>query len=323
MCASSPYGLTAFNGCLRSNPDVVSVINWFDGWLAYQVDLARQIRGFSFVGVPLFHTDYSWAEAPYYAGMLAHCDAVVAMTEHERTFIERRSSRRNAHAVGVGVDPGMFADADGGSIRKRYSIGDAPLVGYVGRMEISKGVGTLVEAMVKVWRTDSSARLLLAGGGLPTSSSRPDEVSQAIHALSDAERSRIIRIDTFPDAIKASIFDALDIFAMPSVADSFGIAYLEAWMRKKPVIGSRTGSTQCVIDNGRDGVLVEPRNADDLAGAILRLLRDRAAREDMGKRGYQKTTTHFTWDRITDKIEHIYRQSHVPSPGYGGAPDPV
>ena len=48
--------------------------------------------------------------------------------------------------------------------------------------------------------------------------------------LSEAERSRIISISGFTDEEKASIFDALDVFAMASVAESFGIAYLEAWM---------------------------------------------------------------------------------------------
>jgi glycosyltransferase involved in cell wall biosynthesis len=96
---------------------------------------------------------------------------------------------------------------------------------------------------------------------------------------------------------------------MPSIAESFGIAYLEAWVRNKAVIGARIGSTQCVIEDGVDGVLVTPRNPDDLANAILRLLSDRATREQMGRAGNAKMRTHFTWDRITDKVEHVYRDA--------------
>jgi glycosyltransferase involved in cell wall biosynthesis len=202
----------------------------------------------------------------------------------------------------------MFRNADRGRIRDRYGIGDAPLVGYVGRMTAVKGVAILIEAMKIVWRTDSRVRLLLAGAGLPTGAGGQDDIARTLAGLSEAERSRIIIVGGFTDGEKAAIFDALDVFAMPSIAESFGIAYLEAWVCRKPVIGSRIGSTQCVIENGVDGLLVEPENPEDLAGAIRRLLSNRPLREQMGRAGCSKTISRFTWDAITDKVEHIYHQ---------------
>jgi phosphatidylinositol alpha-1,6-mannosyltransferase len=309
MLADSPYGLRAFHLSVRSRPDVVAVINWYGGSLAYQTCLARRSGAFALVGVPLFHTEFDWSHSALYGPMLARCDAVVTLTEHEKAFVDQRSTVNNAHVVGVGVDPAVFAGADGTAIRSRHGIGDAPLVGYVGRMVPSKGVVTLIEAMKIIWRTHPDVRLLLAGPGLPTSPDCQADVAEAFAGLSGADRSRIIGIDRFNDDEKGSIFDALDVFAMPSIAESFGIAYLEAWVRNKAVIGARIGSTQCVIEDGVDGLLVTPRNPDDLANAILRLLSDRATREQMGRAGYAKMRTHFTWDRITDKVEHVYRDA--------------
>ena len=86
-----------------------------------------------------------------------------------------------------------------------------------------------------------------------------DRVVQAsLDSLSPTERSRVTVVEGFAEADKASIFDACDVFALPSIAESSGIVYLEAWLCAKPVIGARIGAVQCVIEDGRDGLLVDP-----------------------------------------------------------------
>ena len=95
------------------------------------------------------------------------------------------------------------------------------------------------------------------------------------------------------------------------MAESFGIAYLEAWACQKPVIGSRIGSTECVIEDGVDGALVTPEDPHDLARSIVRLLSDRDTRERMGRAGHAKTVARFTWDKVADKVEQIYQSAHA------------
>jgi glycosyltransferase involved in cell wall biosynthesis len=311
MLSISPWSLRAFLFTLRAQADVVGVVNWYHGSLAYQTGVARDIRDFVFVGIPLFHTEREWAHSPLFSQILERCDALAVMTEHEKRFVEHRSSQRKAHVVGAGVDPSLFANADARQIRIQYGIGDSPLVGYVGRMSASKGVVTLIEAMRIVWWNDPSVRLLLAGSGLPSSPRCDDEIRRVFAGLSEAERSRIICISRFNDDEKASIFTALDVFAMASVAESFGIAYLEAWMCRKAVIGSRIGSTEYVIHDRVDGALVTPEDPEDLAKSIVRLLSDHEARDRMGRAGHAKTLAHFTWDKVTDKVEYIYKSAHA------------
>ena len=71
---------------------------------------------------------------------------------------------------------------------------------------------------------------------------------------------------------------------------------------KNTVIGARIGSTACVIADGVDGLLVKPEAPDDLAGAIRALLSDPARRTQMGERGYLKTVSEFTWERVAEKF---------------------
>ncbi len=320
MLSLSPVSLRAFLFTLRADADIVAVVNWYHGSLAAQTCVARGLRDFALVGIPLFHTEREWTDSPLFTDMLERCDALAVMTEHEKRFIEHRSSQRHAHVVGAGVEPSLFAKADGRQIRIEHGIGDSPLVGYVGRMSASKGVVTLIEAMRIVWRIDPAVRLLLAGSGLPSGARCDEEIRAAFAALSEAERSRIIGISRFNDDEKATIFDALDVFVMTSVAESFGIAYLEAWMCRKAVIGSRVGSTACVIQDGVDGTLVTPEDPDNLAKSVLQLLSDRNAREQMGRAGHAKAEAHFTWDKVADKVEYIYKNAHAEKEHVGRHP---
>ena len=298
LLSNTPCSLRAFFLTLRSQADVVVVANWYHGSLAYQTSLAREMGRFALVGVPLFHTERPWALSPLFAQMLAKCDAVVAMTEHERRFIQARSRRPNVHVVGAGVDPESFTGADGSSIRSRYGIGDAPLVGYVGRLSASKGVVTLINAMKLVWRESPHARppsgWFRSSRDRARGRGRPPGICNAVRRRA----GRIIGCSSFDEEEKASIFDALDVFAMPSVAESFGIAYLEAWMCRKPVIGSRIASTECVISDGTDGRLVPPNDPQALATVIGELLADRQICDRMGRAGHAKTTRSFTWEKV-------------------------
>src|SRR6185295_13015586 len=316
---SSPSGLDLFMRgprafgaipyLLRSNADVVASMNWVSP-MGHYCHLARRLKPYKLVGIPLFHTAEDWCGLEIYRRMLGNCDAVVANTEFEAQFVRARGAR-NVQAVGVGIHPEDFEKRDGRAVREAYHIGNHPVVGFVGRLVANKGIATVIAAMRQVWKTNSEVRLLIAGAA-PASSA--DDVLR-LHELSPLERSRVIRISDFKDEDKASIFDALDVFALPSVGESFGIAYLEAWMCGKPVIGARIGPTSNVIEEGVDGLLAKPYDPDDLAVKLLELLSDPEKRERMGQHGRAKTLKRYTWDLITDKMEQLYRGIVDGAPG--------
>src|ERR1700730_9220158 len=307
MLSGGPLNLRTIADALRYKADIITVINWNFSSIVYQGYLIKRLTNMPLVGIPLLHTEEEWSGSALRGEMLAKCDVILANTDHEKRFIEARVPRyRGVHVVGPGVDPQSFSDRDGAQVRRRYGIGDVPVVGYVGRMQPSKGVVTLIAAMRSVWASDSRVRLLLAGRRFPPGTQQDGEFQQALAGLASGERARVIHVDRFDDKEKPSIFDAMDVFAMPSIAESFGIAYLEAWMCRKPVIGSRIGSTQCVVEDGVDGVLVDPDDPRELAAAILALIANRERAQRMGQEGYEKTLSGFTWDKVTDKVERIF-----------------
>ncbi len=168
MLSGGPLNLRIIADALLYKADILTVINWSFSSIVYQGYLTKRLRNVPLVGIPLLHTEEEWSRSPLRGEMLAKCDVILAITDHEKRFIEARVPRyRGVHVVGAGVDPQSFSDRDGTQIRRRYGIGDAPVVGYVGRMQPTKGVVTLIEAMRSVWASDSRVRLLLAGRRFP------------------------------------------------------------------------------------------------------------------------------------------------------------
>ncbi len=293
---------------LRDRPDVLTTVNWAQPEFLMPFYLARRLLPIPLVGLPLLHTEQSWAEDSATADMLAGSDGLLAATEHEVQFCGARGFPLDRmHVCGAGADPSEFSRPDGRRIRERHGLGDDPVVGYVGRMQVEKGVLLLIEAMRLVWRSHPRTRLLLAGRQLRPPYRDHEAFRAALAGLAPADRARVVHIDGFPGEDKAAVFAACDVFAMSSNTESFGLTYLEAWLCGRPVIGARTPAVELVIDDRVDGLLVPPRSAPALADAILDLLAAPRRREAMGAAGRAKTLARFTWDHVTDRVEAAYR----------------
>ena len=177
--------------------------------------------------------------------------------------------------------------------------------------------------MRMVWRDVPEAWLLLAGSAAASGAAVDEEVRAELASLSNAERSRVHVVTAFAEEEKPQLFATLDVFVMASVAESFGMAYLEAWMCRKPVIGARIGSTACVISDGIDGRLVSPDDPQGLASILVGLVRDRTARAAMGNAGFEKALVSFTWPHVVDRIERVYVRACELRAGATGLPEAV
>jgi glycosyltransferase involved in cell wall biosynthesis len=301
MLSGTPQNLNLISSILRSHADVVVTWNWH--WPpAYHAYLARRFKRFAMIGVPLFHTAEPWVHRPIYDRMIRACDGFIVNTVHEKEFIQSRvPTARRITAVGPGIDPQVFTLRNGAEFRRRYGLGQSPLVGFIGNIGIQKGADVLLQAMPLVWKWNKNVQLVVVGFPSHTFA----KIEHLYRDLSPGGRERVLILPNLPEDQKVNLCDALDVFALPSTSDSFGIAYLEAWMCRKPVIGCSIGSTACVIQDGLDGLLVNPGDAEDLAKAIRALLSDPDRRTRMGERGFAKTLANFTWTKVADQFERF------------------
>lgn len=291
---------------MNSEADLV-VATSFPFLHIYQAFSAARKRCIPFVVIPCTHPMDAWAfENPRHYRLLQECQAVIANTSYEKDYlISRGVLGEKIRAVGLGIYPEHFNQAGRGEFREKHSIGDEErVVLFTGRKAEGKGIRLLLRAMKRVWEVHGGVKLVLAGSA--TEFSRK-VIGSEIARFPERMRRNIVNLDDFEESQKDSLYTDCDIFVLPSVVESFGIVFLEAWMCGKPVIGCRTGPVASVITEEQDGLLVRYGNAEELAAAIMRLLRDADLRNKLGSKGREKVLKRYTWDKIVSKMEAIYQ----------------
>ena len=232
-------------------------------------------------------------------------DYIANTTFEAKYVIETGASPDRVTAIGVGVDAEQFGSVTQADARRQLGFDDGPVVGFIGQLAAAKGVGTLVQAMPRVWRTVPRAQLLIAGGR----TSYVAMVEQQIAALPEAQRARVKLIVDFDDAQKPALFAALDALAYPSGFESFGIAFLEAWAAGKPVIGCLRGAQMTVVQEGVDGLLVHFDDVPMLSLAIVHLLTNPNLATAMGEAGRRKVLERFTWPHVARQFRAVYERA--------------
>ncbi len=232
---------------------------------------------------------------------------ITTMTDWERDWFGQQGVDPYG-VITTGMGPNALRSHDGALFRARHRIpADAPVVLYVGRRERYKGYIHLLDAAELVWQRYDEARFVFIG------------VSGFYGAMVDEfaryTDERIVEIGRTGAADKSAALDACDVYAMPSVHETFGIGYLEAWLHEKPVIGGDIPPLREVIGHGVDGLLV-PQKVEDIARAVNRLLGDADLRRAMGRAGNAKLHERWDWDRVMDRVEIAHQRAlgaHLPA----------
>jgi glycosyltransferase involved in cell wall biosynthesis len=190
---------------------------------------------------------------------------------------------------------------DAGRLRQRLGL-VGPIVCAIGAMHHDKGTPHLVEAMERLWHRGSDATLVLAGPSM-------DSFSAFMAGRSEATRERTRVLGYVSDEEKRDLLAAADVFAMPSRTDSFGIAFLEAWLNGCPVIAAAAGGVPDVVEHNLGGLIVPFGGIDELASAIQLLLTDRALAARLADHGARQTRAHHTWDDVYDRVRPWFSKS--------------
>ncbi len=228
----------------------------------------------------------------------------IAYTEYEAQWVRDHHIPADViTTIGVGVDPLPYQSIDCQEARRRLGLeGDVPLIGFIGQISWAKGVGTLLQAMQKIWAVLPDARLLIAGHRTMFC----DQMEAMIAEFSEQDRQKIILKYNFANEEKPWLFSAIDVLAYPSGFESFGIAFLEAWAARKPVIGTRSGAIPWVVEAGVDGLLVPFLDRDRLAEALILLLASPNYARQLGAAGYRKMIARYTWEKVAAGFRKVY-----------------
>ena len=178
---------------------------------------------------------------------------------------------------------------------------DDMVIGTVKTLEEKYGIEYLIKAfsLLKHRHPDQSLKLLIVGGG-----------SQELY-LKRMTRDLGLAADTVfagrvPHMETPRYQNMVTISVTLSDSESFGVAVLEASACAKPVVVSNVGGLPEVVADGVTGFVVEPRDPEQAANAIERLLADQELREKMGKAGRERVRRLYSWDQSVRQMVQIY-----------------
>lgn len=260
------------------------------------VKTAKQSR-LPFVLTPLPHiSSGNEILAPSLRRLYQQADALIAMTSFERDWLIRQNL--NAECIHICPIGPLIADkANPAEFRQQHQLGDHPLVLFIGRQVPYKGYQQVCEAASRIWSERPDTRFVFLG---------PQTEASATYFSQHGDR-RIINLGQVSLATKTSALAACDVLCVPSIQESLGAIYLEAWLHKKPVIAADIPAMHSVIADGKDGMIVEP-TPEAIAVSLQQLLQDPVARKQMGESGYAKVRTNYDWNVLAERLQTIYQK---------------
>ncbi len=226
----------------------------------------------------------------------------IAYTNYEAEYIiSKGADPDRVHVIGLGVDPEPYQSHSQAEAKKHFELGEGPVVGYVGQVAGHK-LELLLDAMPLVWEKIPEAILLIAG----SRTAYHERFLNIISSWPEECRKKLKLIYNFDEQEKPWFYSAMDVFAYPSAWESFGIVFLEAWAARKPVVSCFRGAIPCVVDAGRDGLLVDFGNKEMLAEAIMILLNHPDMARAYGQAGQNKVMERYTWGSVAQRFRKVY-----------------
>jgi D-inositol-3-phosphate glycosyltransferase len=241
--------------------------------------------------------------------------AVIAASEIELSEL-RRLYRANTSRVAVipcGVDSVVFHPVRQADAREKLGRDQCErLILFVGRIEQIKGIDVLLRALGILFQRHPDIRsdlcLLVVGGALDPGDDAPEtekilELRRLVHE--HRLESNVSFVGSRGQEDLALYYAAADLCAVPSLTESFGLVALEAMACGTPVVGTRVGGLQTVIENGKSGLLVPAGDDEALAEAMAQVLTDARLRMHLAH-GARDRAEHFTWRRVGDRMVDLY-----------------
>lgn len=254
--------------------------------------LVVSARGNDIQGIPLRSRLQRWM----LARLFARANAIVFCSSYVQRdavpYLKHASPRAYVGVVGDGFDPDEFREP------RSYAY-PTPYILAMGRLVHKKGFDLLMRAFARIADEFPRVHLLIAGDG---------EERVALENLIDelGMRERIVLLGFAERAKSIALFWGCEFFVLSSRLEPFGIVVAEAMAAHKAVLATKSGGVIDLVQDGVNGLLVEPE-MNALADGMRRLLAHPDDTRAMGERAHQTIQRH-TWSAVTDEFLRVFEQ---------------
>jgi mannosylfructose-phosphate synthase len=174
------------------------------------------------------------------------------------------------------------------------------------RIDSNKGLDFLIKAFERV-RARSDAQLVI-GGGSKDPKAHEIKVKRDLALLVESLGlgDRVTFTGYIPDEHLDTYYRNARVFVLPSKYEPFGMTVLEAMACGTPVVATGHGGLRHVLTNGKDGLLVDPSNPDELSTAILEVLSNAPLARRLRQAGIDLVADRFSWRSIAQRTLSFY-----------------
>lgn len=249
----------------------------------------RQTSGYRRVKVPLV----DWA-----------CDRKVFVSEPlRRTCVEEIGmGRDDSVVIENGIDTGRFRPGRDDRLRRELGIGEGDFfVGAVGNVRPAKNHGLLLRVARRLKEKGGRVHVALVGEGEGQLLARLERQREEL-GLGDA-----VHFTGFRDDVDR-IMRSLDAYVLTSDSEGFSLTTVQAMACGLPVVATRCGGPESLIEDGATGFLVEPDDAAGMAEVLCRLQADEELRARVGEAASAEVRQRYSLDRMVDGYERLYRE---------------
>ncbi|HZT90063.1 MAG TPA: glycosyltransferase [Stellaceae bacterium] len=171
---------------------------------------------------------------------------------------------------------------------------DPPVIGAMGRFVAKKGFAVLIEALARLAADGLAFRAVIAGAG-----AEADSLRALVRVRGLGQR---VELPGWQDD-KPRFFAAIDVFALPSHHEPFGVVLIEAMAQALPIVTTASEGPSQIVSDGHDGVIVPTDDPAALAAALAGLLRDPEAAAAMGARAYDTARSNYDLPLLAERLD--------------------
>ncbi len=230
-------------------------------------------------------------------------DAVVVVCDHVGQMLRNaRFPVEKIVRIYNGIRVEKFQVPADGRLRRELGLRKgAKLVGMIANLRESKNYGSFIRAALKVKDSMPQTRFVAVGDMDPA-------IAKPLLGLVEqlGLQDRFIFLGFRSDV--PEILGELDVFVLSSVSEGFPLVMLEAMAAAKPVIVTRSGGPQEIVEDGRTGLLIPPADPDALAGKICELLANPERAAALARTARAKVASDFTLERMIHEYERLYER---------------
>lgn len=236
--------------------------------------------------------------------ILENAALVIANSRYTSDLAMKMAPGARVITIPLAVDHHIFIPMNRDAVRRQIGTGDKKVILSVSRLEIHKGIDTVLEAIARLNYSQRNKLIYLIAGRGPARS----HLEEYAEALSVQEHLNFMGF--VPDDVLPVLYNAADLFVLcpresinNRAIEGFGLVYLEAQSCGTAVVGTETGGIPDAVEPGNGGLLIDQDDSRVLSEVLLRLIEDdRGYFRHMGRSGRKRVLCRYTWDHYWQRF---------------------